>query len=81
MKIKIDDYFIESDERQYKVRIKAGVDKKGNEIFKTLAYCTTLSGVLKFIPEQAIRDNEDINIIKDKLSQIEQEIKLIEKEG
>ena len=75
MKIKLDDYFIESDERQYKVRTKAGVDKKGNDIFKTLAYCTTLYGALKFIPEQVIRNNEDINIIKDKLTQIEQEIK------
>lgn len=80
MKIKIDDYFIETDERQYKVKKYLCKDKDGKkDLYKTLAYCTTLSGALKFIPEQVIRDNEDINIIKDKLTQIEQEIKSIEK--
>ena len=78
MKIKLGDYFIETDERQYKVRTKAGTDKKGNDIFKTIAYCTTLTGALKFIPQQVLRDNEDINIIKDKLTQIEQEMKILE---
>jgi hypothetical protein len=75
MKIKIGDYFIETDERQYKVKKYIGKDKDDKDLYKTLAYCTTLSGALKFIPEQVIRENEDINIIKDKLTQIEQEIK------
>ena len=79
MKIKLGDYFIETDERQYKVKKYIGKDKDDKDLYKTLAYCTTLTGALKFIPEQVIRENEDINIIKDKLAQIEQEIKAIDK--
>lgn len=82
MKIKLGDYFIETDERQFKVKKYIGKDKDGEkDLYKTYAYCTTLTGALKFIPQQVLRDNEDINIIKDKLSQIEQEIKAIEKSG
>lgn len=81
MKIKLGDYSIETDERQFKVKKYIGKDKDGEkDLYKTYAYCTTLTGALKFIPQQVIRDNEDINIIKDKLVKIEQEIKAI-KEG
>ena len=80
MKIKLGDYFIETDERQFKVKKYIGKDKDNKDLYKTYAYCTTLTGALKFIPQQVIRDNEDINIIKDKLVKIEQEIKAI-KEG
>ena len=79
MKIKVGDYFIETDERQFKVRKYQGQDKDGNDTYKTLAYCTTLNGVLKFIPQQVLKENDDINVIKDKLAQIEQEIKVIGK--
>ncbi|MGG7215316.1 hypothetical protein ACQPUY_17185 [Clostridium nigeriense] len=76
MKIKLGDYFIETDERQFKVKKYIGKDKDGEkDLYKTYAYCTTLTGALKFIPQQVIRDNEDINIIKEKLNEIEQEIK------
>ena len=78
MKIKLGDYFIETDERQYKVKTKTGVDKDGNDTYKTIAYCTTLSGTLKFIPQQAIRDNDDISVVIDKLTQIERDIKAID---
>lgn len=78
MKIKLGDYFIETDERQYKVKTKTGVDKDGNDIYKSIAYCTTLAGTLKFIPEQDIRGNDDISIVIEKLTQIEQDIKLID---
>lgn len=77
MKIKLEDYFIETDERQYKVRTKTGVDKDGNDTYKSIAYCTTLTGALKFIPEQVIRENDDISIVIDKLTQIEKEIKVV----
>lgn len=80
MKIKLGDYFIETDERQFKVKKYLGKDKDGEkDLYKTYAYCTTLTGALKFIPQQVLRDNEDINIIKDKLSQIEQDMKAIDK--
>lgn len=78
MKINVGDYFIESDERQFKVKSKTGVDKDGNDTYKTIAYCTTLSGALKFIPQQAIRDNYDISVVIDKLTQIERDIKAID---
>lgn len=78
MKIKVGDYFIETDERQFKVRKYQGQDKDENDTYKTLAYCTTLTGTFKFIPQQVLKENDDINIIKDKLTQIEQEIKIIE---
>ncbi len=77
MKIKLGDYFIETDERQYKVKKYIGKDKDKNDLYKTYAYCTTLSGTLKFIPQQAIRDNDDISVVLDKLTQIEQDIKAI----
>lgn len=79
MKIKIGDYYIETDERQFKVKSYLGVDKDGVDRYKTIAYCTSLNSALKFVPQQAIRENEDINIIKDKLEQIEQDIKAIDR--
>lgn len=78
MKFVIGDYFIETDERQYKVKTKLGVDKKGNDTYKTLAYLTTLTGALKFIPQQVIRDNDDINLILSKLEEIELGINAME---
>lgn len=80
MKIKLGDYFIETDERQFKVKKYLGKDKDGEkDLYKTYAYCTTLSTALKFIPQQAIRDNDDISIVLDKLTQIEREIEDIYK--
>ena len=79
MKIKLGDYFIETDERQYKVRKYIGKDKDGKDVYKSIAYCNTFSYALKFISEQTIRDNDDINIIIDKLTKIGAEIKDIDK--
>lgn len=78
MKIKLGDYFIETDERQFKVKKYLGKDKDGEkDLYKTYAYCTTLSTALEFIPQQAIRDNDDISVVIDKLTQIERDIKAI----
>lgn len=80
MKIKLGDYFIETDERQFKVKKYLGKDKDGEkDLYKTYAYCTILSTALKFIPQQAIRDNDDISVVIDKLTQIERDIKAIDK--
>ena len=79
MKLKLGDYFIETDERQYKVKKYVGKDKEGNDIYKSIAYCTQLAETLKFIPQQVIRSNDDISIIIDKLKQIEREINDIDK--
>lgn len=78
MKLKIGDYYIETDERQFKVKSYLGVDKEGVDKYKTIAYCTSLNSALKFITQQAIRDNEDINIVIDKLKQIELDIQTID---
>ena len=74
MKIKLGDYFIETDERQYKVRKYQGQDKDGNDTYKSIAYCTTLAGALKFIPQQVIRENNEINKIVNSLFEIEKDI-------
>lgn len=79
MKIKLGDYFIETDERQFKVRKYIGKDKKGNDLYKSIAYCTEFTTALKFIPQQAIRENEDISIVLSKLDEIGRDIKAIDK--
>ena len=79
MKIKLGDYFIETDERQYKVKKYIGKDKKDNDLYKSIAYCTEFATALKFIPQQAIRENEDISIVLSKLDEIGQDIKAIDK--
>lgn len=78
MKLKIGDYYIETDERQFKVKSYLGVNKEGEDKYKTIAYCTSLNSALKFIPQQTIRDNKDINVVIDKLKQIERDIQAIE---
>lgn len=78
MKLKIGDYYIETDERQFKVKSYLGIDKEGADKYKTIAYCTSLNSALKFIPQQAIRENDDINVIMDKLKQIELDIKALD---
>lgn len=79
MKLKLGDYFIETDERQYKVRKYIGKDKKGNDLYKSIAYCTEFATALKFIPQQVIRENEDISIVLSNLTQIERDIKAVDK--
>lgn len=80
MEIKLGDYFIETDERQFKVKKYLGKDKDGEkDLYKTYAYCTTLSTALKFIPQQEIRDNDDISVALDRLTQIERDIEDIDK--
>lgn len=79
MKLKLGDYFIETDERQYKVKKYIGKDKKGNDLYKSIAYCTEFTTALKFIPQQAIRENEDISIVLSKLDEIGQDIRAIDK--
>ena len=75
MKVKIGDYFIESDERQYKVKIYIGTDKDGKDTYKTLAYCTSIHSALKFVTQSVLKSNEDISIILKKMEQIHADIK------
>lgn len=91
MKINVGDYFIETDERQFIVKVKKVVEESrlakkeniGKEYWQPIAYCTTFDSALKFVPQQASRSNDDILVIKEKLTQIHEhskEYKKIEEE-
>lgn len=85
MKINIGDYLIETDERQFIVKAKKTVEESrftkeeniGKEYYQPIAYCTSLNSALKFVPQQVLRSNDDILVIKEKLEQIEADIKAI----
>ncbi|MFR1378445.1 MAG: hypothetical protein ACLSTJ_05760 [Clostridium neonatale] len=87
MKINIDDYLIETDERQFIVKVKKVVEEGrftkeeniGKEYYQPIAYCTSLNSAMKFIPQQVLRSNDDITVIKDKLKQIETDIDALPK--
>ena len=83
MKINIGDYQITTDEKQFVVSKKSIVQEGrltkaeniGKENYKPIAYCTTFNSALKFIPQQVLRDNDDILVIEEKLKEIEAIIK------
>lgn len=83
MKLKIGDYLIETDERQFIVKTKKVVEENrlakeeniGKEYWQAVAYCTTLDSALKFAPQQVIRSNNDALTIIEKLEQIHADIK------
>jgi hypothetical protein len=85
MEIKVGDYKVRTDSLQFIVEgrtiIQEGrltkAENVGKERWQPVAYCTKLEDALKFIPQKVFRDNEDINIIKGKLEQIQADIKAI----
>lgn len=85
MNIKIGDYKIETDSLQFVVKSKRIIQESrltkaenvGNEIWSAIAYCTSFESALRFIPQEALRDNDDIVVIKEKLDQIQADIKAI----
>lgn len=84
MDIKIGDYQIVSDERQFVVKAtKKVTDEKsenyGKDYMQNIAYCTSLDSALKFVPQQVLKSNNEISIIVDKLKQIEADIKVLPK--
>lgn len=84
MDIKIGDYQIVSDERQFVVKAtKKVTDEKsenyGKDYMQNIAYCTSLDSALKFVPQQVLKSNNEISIIVDKLKQIEADIKALPK--
>ncbi|WP_270501746.1 hypothetical protein [Clostridium butyricum] len=84
MDIKIGDYQIVSDERQFVVKAtKKVTDEKsenyGKDYMQNIAYCTSLDSALKFVPHQVLKSNNEISIIVDKLKQIEADIKVLPK--
>lgn len=85
MKINIGDYLIETDERQFIVKAKKVVEESkltkeeniGKEYWQPVAYCTTFDSALKFSPQQVLRGNNEIVVIKEKLVQIQADIKAL----
>ena len=85
MKINIGDYLIETDERQFIVKAKKVVEESrftkeeniGKEYYQPIAYCTSFNSALRFVPQQVLRSNDDITVIKEKLKQIDEDIKAI----
>lgn len=85
MNIKIGDYLIASDERQFIVKAikvkEAGAKTKdehiGDEYYQPLGYFTKFNSALRFIPQQVLRSNDDITVIKEKLEQIQADIKVL----
>ena len=82
MDIKIGDYQIVADERQFVVKVSKKVTDKesenyGKDYIQNVAYCTSFDSALRFIPQQVLRSNDDITVIKDKLEQIQADIKAL----
>ena len=82
MDIKIGDYQIVADERQFVVKVSKKVtdkesDNYGKDYIQNVAYCTSFDSALRFIPQQVLRSNDDITVIKDKLEQIQADIKAL----
>ena len=82
MNIQIGDYQITSDSMQFVVNkkniVQAGVFTKveniGNETFKPVAYCVEFEQALKYIPNDMIKTNEEVNTLMDKLNAIQEDI-------
>lgn len=82
MNIKIGDYQIESDSLQFIVkerRIAQEGKNKGEEYWTNPKYIVDFKDVLRYIPQQVLRANDDISIIMDKLSQIQADIQALER--
>lgn len=81
MKINIGNYMIESDSLQFIVKerkIKQDGDNKGEEYWTNPKYIVKFEDVLKYIPQQVLRSNEDVSIIMDKLNEIQAAIQSLE---
>lgn len=85
MNIKIGDYQITSDSMQFIVNKIGTVQESrltnaenvGKETSRVVAYCGKFEEALRYIPNDMIRTNEDINIIKDKLRLINADIEAL----
>jgi hypothetical protein len=83
MKLNIGDYRIESDSQQFVVKSKRIIQNSekeglnGEEAWTPKAYCVKFDEALRWIPQEALRTNDDIVVIKDKLDRIQADIKAI----
>lgn len=84
MRNTLGEYQIVSDERQFVVKVSKKVTDKesenyGKDYIQNIAYCTSFDSALRFIPQQVLRSNNDITVIKEKLEQIQADIKALPK--
>ena len=87
MKIELGNYLIESNELCYTVKIKrvkeasekTKEENVGEEYYSNIGYYTSLESALRKIPEHLIMTNDDVKEIKEKLKDIEFEIKCLGK--
>lgn len=85
MNIKVGDYQIESDSMQFVVKKKSIIqegkftkaENVGNEVYKPVAYAVKFEEALRYIPQDILRTNDDINTIMDKLNEIQGDIQAI----
>ena len=85
MKINIGNYQITSDSLQFIVNkigivqegIKTKAENIGNETLKPIAYCGKFGEAIRYIPQDILKTNEDINIIMDKLNAIQSDIQAL----
>lgn len=86
MNIKIGDYQVTSDSYQFIVN-KIGIvqesrltnpENVGKETLKVVAYCGKFDEALRFIPNDVLKCNDDINVIVEKLNEIQEDIKALE---
>lgn len=84
MELTIGDFKIESDSQQFVVKSKRIIqnsdkeEKNGEEAWTPKAYCVKFDEALRWIPQEVLRTNNDIIIIKDKLDRIQADIKALE---
>ena len=85
MRVEISNYIIETDSLQFILKKKGIVQEGrltkaeniGKEKETTLGYYTKFEQALSAIPQEILKSNDDIVIIKDKLDQIKADIKQI----
>jgi len=84
MELTIGDYKIESDSQQFIVKSKRIIQESENEenigkaAWTPKAYCVKIGEALRWIPQETLRTNDDINAIIEKLEQISVDIKALE---
>lgn len=87
MKLQVGEFLIESDSLQFIIKERkvygTGEDVKtenrGKEYYTNPKYVVKFCDVLKYITDQVLRTNEDMDVILDKLELINKSIKELEK--
>ena len=82
MKLDFGDYMLVTDDKQFIIQkkkvVQAGPLTKeqniGKEYWEDEAYCANLNFALKFLSKRVLLENDDLQVIKEKLDKIESKI-------